>query len=174
MQPGMHLNGKVVDTSGNPVSGVFVRVPGVQTADLRYPRQAYELTVPLEDGALTRDSLDRLMAAFHRKHQQTYGHANPGEPVQMVNVRLTAAGRLPPIQLVQRRASHTPTTRQRTAWFPGAGSVACAVYLRDALTPGDMLTGPAIIDALDCTAVIPPAWVGTVDPEGFVHLRKNA
>jgi N-methylhydantoinase A/oxoprolinase/acetone carboxylase beta subunit len=91
----------------------------------------------------------------------------------MVNVRLTAAGRLPPIQLVQRRASHTTTTRRRTAWFPGTGSVACAVYLRDALTSGDVLTGPAIIDALDCTAVIPPAWSGMVDAQGFVHLRKD-
>jgi N-methylhydantoinase A len=145
----------------------------LRSADLRYPRQAYELTVPLEYGALTRDSLDRLMAAFHRKHQLTYGHANPGEPVQMVNVRLTAAGRLPPVQLTQRRAGHTTTPRRRTAWFPGTDSVACTVHLRDALVPGDVLVGPAIIDALDSTAVIPPAWIGTVDPQGFVHLRKN-
>ena len=47
-------------------------------ADLRYRRQAYELTVPIADGAVTRASLDAAMAAFHAKHELTYGHANRG------------------------------------------------------------------------------------------------
>jgi N-methylhydantoinase A len=142
-------------------------------ADLRYPRQAYELTVPLNDGPITRDSLDRLMDAFHQKHQQTYGHANACEKVQMVNVRLTATGRLPPIQLVQRSTMREPVPRERRVWFPDAGVMTCHVLHRDALTGGDVVAGPAIIDALDCTAVIPPGWVGRVDRQGFVHLRRD-
>ena len=74
----------------------------LRAADVRYRRQAYELTVPLADGPITRSSLDRLAADFHEKHRQTYGHANPAEPVQLVNLRLTAIGRLPRISLVQR------------------------------------------------------------------------
>jgi N-methylhydantoinase A len=145
-----------------------------RSADVRYPRQAYELTVPIEPGPITGDSLQRLMAAFHRKHQQTYGHANPGNPVQMVNVRVTAVGRLPPIQLVQQFHARDTVNRWRAAWFPELGSVVCTVYRRDGLAPGDTLAGPAIIDALDSTAVIPPGWVGAVDPYGFVHLRRAA
>ena len=34
-------------------------------ADVRYRRQAYELTLPVADGPVTRESLDRLAAAFH-------------------------------------------------------------------------------------------------------------
>src|SRR5262249_14116812 len=68
-------------------------------ADLRYRRKAYELTVPIADGPITRASLDALAAAFHRRHEQTYGHANPSEPVQLVNLRLTALGRLPGLTL---------------------------------------------------------------------------
>jgi N-methylhydantoinase A len=143
-------------------------------ADVRYPRQAYELTVPIEPGPITHEILQRLMAAFHRRHQQTYGHANPNNPVQMVNVRVTATGRLPSIELVQRGRDGTKGVRRREAWFPGTGSVSCAVYWRDGLAPGDTLAGPAIIDALDSTAVIPPGWVGAVDPRGFVHLRRAA
>jgi N-methylhydantoinase A len=143
-------------------------------ADLRYPRQAYELTVPLEDGPITRASLDRLMTAFHRKHEQTYGHANPGDPVQLVNVRLTATGKLPPIELVQRAGDRDAGRRQREAWFPETGFVACRVHRRDALRPGDTVAGPAILDALDCTAVIPPGWAGTVDRQGFIHLQRDA
>ena len=63
----------------------------LRAADLRYRRQAYELTVPIADGPITRATLDALAAAFHDRHRQTYGHANPDEPVQLVNLRLTAS-----------------------------------------------------------------------------------
>jgi N-methylhydantoinase A len=70
-------------------------------ADVRYRRQAYELTLPMEDGPVTRPMLDRLAASFHEKHEQTYGHANRQEAVQLVNLRLTAVGRLPDLKLAQ-------------------------------------------------------------------------
>ena len=68
-----------------------------RAADCRYAKQAYELTVPLAGGAVTRDTLDALAREFHTQHLRTYGHENPDEPVQMVNVRVTATGRMPPV-----------------------------------------------------------------------------
>src|SRR5215831_8828380 len=53
----------------------------LRAADVRYRRQAYELTVPLAAGPMTRASLDALATNFHKKHHQTYGHANAKEPV---------------------------------------------------------------------------------------------
>src|SRR5215472_190140 len=89
----------------------------LRAADLRYRRQAYELTVPLADGPVTRASLDRLAAAFHDKHRQTYGHANSEEPVQLVNLRLTAIGRLPDLKLAGPAAAPARRT-MREVWFP--------------------------------------------------------
>jgi N-methylhydantoinase A len=65
----------------------------------RYRRQAYELTVPIAGGEITRAVLDDLAAAFHAKHEQTYGHANRSGQVQWVNLRLTALGRQPDLAL---------------------------------------------------------------------------
>src|SRR5262249_40477448 len=45
----------------------------LRQADVRYRRQAYELTVPVADGEITRATLDDLAAAFHARHEQTYG-----------------------------------------------------------------------------------------------------
>jgi N-methylhydantoinase A len=123
---------------------------------------------------VTRESLNRLMTAFHDKHRQTYGHANPGEAVQMVNLRLSATGKLPPIQLAQQFRQADPGVRHRDAWFPATGRVACRAYWRDGLAPRDTVVGPAVIDALDCTAVVPPGWSGTVDDQGFIALRQTA
>ena len=70
-----------------------------RTADCRYPRQAYELTVPLAGGRIDRAALDRLAQAFHERHRATYGHASPDEPVQLVNLRVSALGRQAPLDL---------------------------------------------------------------------------
>src|SRR5215469_13341460 len=97
-----------------------------RAADVRYRRQAYELTVPMADGAVTRASLDALAAAFHARHHQTYGHANPAEPVQLVNIRLTAIGRLPALELGRLpMAASPPRRRERDVWFLETGPGPC-------------------------------------------------
>src|SRR4029077_313057 len=67
-----------------------------RAVDLKYQGQSFELAVPLaahlgRDGAL-RD----LGHAFHREHERTYGHKAEGDPIQIVNLRLTARVRRPP------------------------------------------------------------------------------
>ena len=69
-----------------------------RAADCRYTKQAYELTVPLAGGTVTRESLDALAREFHAQHLRTYGHENPNESVQMVNIRVTATGRMPRVE----------------------------------------------------------------------------
>ena len=87
-----------------------------RAADCRYTKQAYELTVPLAGGPITRATLDALAREFHTQHLRTYGHENPNESVQMVNVRVTATGRMPRVEF------HA----QATATGPKAGGDAAA------------------------------------------------
>jgi N-methylhydantoinase A len=144
-----------------------------RAADLRYRRQAYELTIPMADGPITRASLDALAAEFHRRHEQTYGHANPREPVQLVNLRLTALGRLADLNLVQRSNPARARQRSRQAWFPTTGFVACPVHWREGLAAETRIAGPAVIEALDSTTVVPPGWTARVDARGYLRLRKE-
>jgi N-methylhydantoinase A len=145
----------------------------LRAADLRYRRQAYELTVPMAPGAITRESLDRLAAAFHDKHRQTYGHANPEEPVQLVNLRLTAIGRLRGLTLAQPPGAAPPHCRMREVWFPEVGSTPCPVHWRDGLAGSETLAGPAVIEAMDSTIVVPPGWIASVDGKGYIRLRRR-
>ena len=142
-------------------------------ADVRYRRQAYELTLPVEDGPVTRALLDRLTASFHDKHAQTYGHANRNEAVQLVNLRLTAIGKLPDLKLAQPSDPATANRRQRDVWFAATGSVSADVHWRNGLLPETAIAGPAIIEALDSTTVVPPGWVAAVDAMGFIRLTRS-
>ena len=145
----------------------------VRMADVRYRRQAYELTIPVAEGAVTRAVLDDLAARFHARHKQTYGHANPAEPVQLVNLRLTAIGRLPDLGLTQTPEPDSARTRHRDVWFPATGFVRAPVVWRNGLTIGAAVPGPAIVEALDSTTVIPPGWAARVDDAGFLRLTRS-
>ncbi len=142
-------------------------------ADLRYRRQAYELTVPIADGPITRASLDAAMAAFHAKHELTYGHANRNEPVQLVNLRLTAIGRLPSLLLAQPGNMADMKISERQVWFARTGFATTPVLWRPGLPAGAVVTGPVVVEAVDSTTVIPPGWIGRVDQSGFIRMTRS-
>ena len=145
----------------------------LRQADVRYRRQAYELTVPIADGAITRATLASLADAFHARHKQTDGHANRAEPLQLVNLRLTALGRLPDLVLASHGDPARARMRRRDAWFADSGFVSTPVYWRDGLEPGTELPGPTIIEAMDSTAVVPPGWHAAIDQLGYVRLVQT-
>jgi N-methylhydantoinase A len=145
----------------------------LRLADVRYRRQAYELTVPIADGPITSATLDALAASFHSKHEQTYGHANRAEPVQLVNLRLTALGRLPGLTLTQRSDATLARQHNRDVWFAESGFIATPVHWRNGLIPGTTIAGPAIIEALDSTTVVPPGWRAGIDERGYMKLSRT-
>ena len=53
-------------------------LPADGDADLRYRGQSFELTVPLQQD---------LATAFHRAHEERYGHADPEREIELVAVR---------------------------------------------------------------------------------------
>ncbi|HEX9064172.1 MAG TPA: hydantoinase/oxoprolinase family protein, partial [Streptosporangiaceae bacterium] len=73
--------------------GVTAPVRLAGTADCRFAGQGYELSVPLPGPG--RRGVAALAAGFLRLHERTYGHANPGQEVEVVTVRLSAFGSLP-------------------------------------------------------------------------------
>jgi len=145
----------------------------LRQADLRYRRQAYELTLPIADGPITCATLERLATDFHAKHEQTYGHANRDEPVQLVNLRLTAVGRLPMMAFAQTPDADLVTEKSRDVWFVETGFVRAPVLWRGTLIPGVALDGPKVIESLDSTVVLPPGWRAAVDAAGFIRMTCN-
>ena len=62
----------------------------------------------------------------------------------------------------------------RRVYFEQApGFVDCPVYAREACLPGDRFGGPAIIEQMDCTTVVPPGWRVEVDDLLNLLLRKD-
>ena len=146
-----------------------------RAVDARYVRQSYELTVPVADGPITAATLDEIAAAFHERHRQTYGHANTDEPAQMVNVRLAAIGEIPSLTLRQSPDEAAGDCRkgQRPIWFRQSGEVEAGVYEREKMPAGFACDGPAVIESLESTILVPPGWRATMDGDGFLSMRRE-
>ena len=143
-----------------------------RSADCRYVKQAYELTVPLPAGGTDAAALDGLADAFHTRHAQVYGHQNRDEAVQIVNVRLSATGRLPELPFTAELGEAAGETR-RPVWFPDAGETDCLITSRAGLAEVGGADGPLIVEEVDTTVVVPPGWRAEVDERGFISLKRG-
>jgi N-methylhydantoinase A len=86
---------------------------------------------------------------------------------------LTAIGRLPSLMLAQNGDKAAALTRERDVWFARGGFVSTPVHWRPGLPSGAVIAGPAIIEAVDSTTVVPPGWNARVDDAGFIRMTPG-
>jgi N-methylhydantoinase A len=142
------------------------RVEFVRQLDVRYVGQSYELTV---------EAGDELLGRFHAEHERTYGFAAPGEPVELVSVRLTTIGRIekPSARSVEAVGPASPK-RERPVYFSEAGGfVDCPVYDRYGLAAGTAFPGPAVVEELDSTTLVHPGFDLRVDERGNLVIERR-
>ncbi len=145
--------------------------------DLRYFGQNFELIMPLAQERLTAANLARLSSAFHKRHKAFYGYDMPAQPVEIVNLRLvvTAARKAPPAATANKKIINKQiVTESRRVWFADTGFVRTPVYQRDQLPVGWRSIGPAIIEQMDATTVVPPKAAIDNDALGYLHLTLGA
>ena len=133
------------------------------TLDLRYRGQAYEITVDFNQ----EQGLSKSVAAFHAAHQAQYAHADPHAVVEIVNVRMTAVGKLPkPIEHTLPPATAS-TSEQRRSYFDGQWREV-TVWQRTALPRDQTIIGPTLIEDPHATIVIPDGWCANTLTSGEI------
>jgi N-methylhydantoinase A len=146
----------------------------VHALDLRYLGQAFELSLPVEPGAL---SVEGAARAFHARHLQMYGHASEEAAVEVVNARLTAFGLVtkPPLARYSSPARRLAEAlvEERPVYFDGRFAP-CPVYERERLPEGARFDGPAVVEEFGSTAIVFPGWRAEVDEFGNLRLEGAA
>ncbi|MDQ6930111.1 MAG: hydantoinase/oxoprolinase family protein [Candidatus Eremiobacteraeota bacterium] len=136
--------------------------------DARYAGQSFELAIAA-DGSVAQSA-----ARFHERHEATYGYAVPHERVELVNARLNARAPVAPLSRSQRSAEVSKRVpAQRPVWFAD-GARDLMVFQRSALTEGQRLRGPAIIEQYDACTYAAPGWDARLDAGDLVLERATA
>jgi N-methylhydantoinase A len=147
--------------------------------DMRYMGEQFSVNVPIRhhiDGSW----LNLVVEDFHDLHEHLYGFRVDEEPVEVVNVRLRATGRLGGVVTPSAAGSRgtsapAPAGSRRVAFGPSDDDVVeTAVYERRELEPGAVFEGPAIIEQDDTTSIIPPAKHVRCDPYGNLIVTAGA
>jgi len=138
--------------------------------DMRYAGQSFELVVPFDDL-----STGDLMGRFHAAHKERFGYSMPGDPVEVVNLRMKLLGAVQRPALPREAPGGSDPFAalrgERPVWF--TEPLPARIYDRERLHAGNVIPGPAIINQLDATTVINPGWTGRVDAAGSLILERS-
>ncbi len=139
--------------------------------DMRYVGQGYEIEVEVPTERALGDGYRELPARFASAYAEIFSVSYLKLPLEIMNWKAEARGPVP------RMAEHlhlvgVPRAAQgrkgtRRAFFPESGGfVDCPVWDRYALSPGDRVDGPAMIEERESTAVLSPGDRATIDAQG--------
>ena len=143
-----------------------------RTVDMRYRGQWRSLGVAVSRPVTT---LDDAVASFHEEHEREYSFRRDDAPVELYRLSVRALGVTPKPQLTRHGGNGSePVARgQRRVRFSGADApVMARVYLRDELDAGCRFEGPAVVDQVDSTTVVPPDVEASVDE--WLNIRLKA
>ena len=142
-------------------------------ADIRYAGQSFELTVPVQSGAIDAEAVRAIESAFAAEHQRTYGHSGgDGEAYALTNLRVigeVAGGRA---DFRARKSAGAGSQRgSRSAYFGSAfGWIETPVIGRGDLS-ASIAHGPLLIDEYDSTTVVPPHCTARLDPLDNIRIN---
>jgi N-methylhydantoinase A len=125
--------------------------------EVRYTGQDFSLPISVDTACYAEDYGATVRKAFHQLHQARFGYHDADLGLEIVNAHLTAiAPRTLDVLPAPAYREAPALLGKRTVIFDAADTVACPVYRRESLAPGERIDGPAIIQEYASTTALFP------------------
>jgi N-methylhydantoinase A len=143
-------------------------------ARCRYQNQEHSVEIVLPDGEITAQQIQAIRERFDTDYEREYTYRLDA-PVELVAYHLVALGEVDKL-----KPEKFPTTGRklddaikgrREVDYVEAGIQEATSYDGDALEPGMVFEGPAIIEESGATTVIPPGLPCQVDEYGNYQIQ---
>ncbi len=143
--------------------------------ECRYERQNYEIPIGV-NGNFSQEVMNKMIDKFHEEHNRSYGYFNKKMRIQMVNYRVSAIGDIVKPNLTESPINPNakvlkPIDVRNVLFDQEKKYIPTNIYNRSDFEPGCKIEGPAIIEQMDSTSVIPPNWSAYTD--GFHNIRLS-
>jgi N-methylhydantoinase A len=134
--------------------------------EARYRGQNHEVQVRLAG-----DAFADFLHAFAEAHRREYGYDIPDRAIEVVNCRLKAIGLIdrPKPTFIAAVGASQPKAHRQVRFDDGWA--ATPVFDRASLAVGTRLAGPAVIDEMSATTLVPCDWGLRVDRFGNLLLE---
>ena len=152
------------------VAGQGVSAPKIKVhkrAHIRYAGTDTPFEVPIA-------SLKAMQSAFERAHKARFGFIDRGKTlvVEAVSVEAVGGGATFKEKTQKLKRKKLPAPARRTRFFSGGKWRRAGVHLRETLTPGQKVNGPAIIIEPHQTVVVEQGWQAGVTGKNHLVLRR--
>ena len=114
-----------------------------------------------------------LLEHFHSAHERRYGYRMLEEPVEMVNLRLTATVAVERPALTEDKSDGDPVVGRREVNLDGQWE-RIPVLDRSRMGIGSRVEGPAVVEFVGSTCLVRPGWIGRVDEAGNLILKRDS
>jgi N-methylhydantoinase A len=143
-----------------------------RTIAMRYLGQWRSLAVEVPAGAV---DIDAVVAQFHEEHEREFAYKRDDAPVEIYQLALRAVGVTPKPELTRHepepdKALPDPVARRPVHFDEDDSPLDTPVFERDALHAGARVEGPAIVQQLDSTVVVPPGVTAEVDEHLIIRM----
>jgi N-methylhydantoinase A len=174
-----HLRDEPSEDAGRiGVHGEFGSLPLLHLADVCFIGQSSYVSVPLASGDPS-TMLPRLYEDFLLAHERIYGHSSR-EPARIVNLRSVhgiepgCSGERSDPEAIPSPAGGSVPMRSRAIWLPGAAEpVYARIIERTRLVAGEHFHGPALVEQVDTTTLVPSGWSGEASSGGELILVRR-
>jgi N-methylhydantoinase A/oxoprolinase/acetone carboxylase beta subunit len=143
---------------------------------VRFRNQVQTLPVPVPGGPLSARLAHDLPADFAQRYGQVYGEGavlvGGRIEIDLHRVVGTQAVTRPPLAARPQADAAAEPKGERQVHFGSSGFVATQVFDGAVLRPGQVITGPAVIERMGDSVVLPPGYQATVD--SYLSLRLAA
>ncbi|AOB33730.1 5-oxoprolinase [Bordetella sp. H567] len=134
---------------------------------LKYRGTDTALDVPFTSAAQAR-------ADFEAAYRQRYSFLMPGRElvVETISVEATGGGEPVAEAAIPARRAGPLAPRRKVRMYSGGAWHDTPLYVRDDMTPGDLVDGPAIISEKNQTTVVEPGWRAELTQRDHLVLRR--
>ena len=120
---------------------------------------------------LTKDAITNIEGLFSKRHEQLYTYSDSTRELELVTLKGVAIGSIArPLLKGQRLEGREPSkalkTERQVFFSESKGFVKTPIYDGDRLRSGNIIEGPAAVEEIAMTLVIPPEVKVSVDQYG--------
>jgi N-methylhydantoinase A len=126
-------------------------------ADMRYLGQEHTVKVPVPNGKWSETDKQTIIEDFHNLHEKNYTFKLEDSPTEIVNVHVTAYGKVPKptIGKITRTGTVADSKKEdRDIYYEQKGWVSTPVYDREKLPSNEVIQGPAVVEEKAAVTVI--------------------
>ncbi|TFG29961.1 MAG: hydantoinase/oxoprolinase family protein [Promethearchaeota archaeon] len=144
--------------------------------EARYPYQVYDLNIPLTENRITEKNISKIIESFHEIHQKFYASSDPKSHIEATALRVSAIGKVKKPQIkeivkTEENASIALKGTRNVYFREKERFIETSIYDGDKLKNGHIINGPAIVEEVNTTIVIPPNYILNVTKYGDYFLK---